>query len=239
MALTEFHTQFPGAVRWRVTPKGVEVEGSGVPRTPGNPTTVARIWTQYGEAINAAASRFGVPCAMIIATIVVESNGKADAMRTEPGYISDEATPNKVSPGLMQTLISTARGVMKDNSIDRAWLLDATNSIMAGTAVIASQKKMTQLDPPLAAAAYNSGGVYRQDGAANRWKLRQFPIGTGTYCDRYVPYLNDAVFMLTTAALRPTVDFGVLFGGGAIPVAPAVTGSAIASATGIIGGKDS
>lgn len=85
---------------------------------------------------------------MIIANIATESSGKADAARREPGYVSDRETPHRVSYGLMQTLISTARAAIGDSSIDRDYLLDPDGSIRAGTAYIAQQSKKTQFDPP-------------------------------------------------------------------------------------------
>src|SRR5207253_652812 len=118
-----------------------------------------------------------VPCALIVATICTESGGKADAVRLEPGYVSDEQTPHKVSPGLMQTLISTARETMQ-MSFDRSWLLQPGNSILAGSSYIARQASLTGFDPPLVAAAYNAGKLAYQNGGQNRWKLRRFPIGT-------------------------------------------------------------
>lgn len=38
--LDRFHEAFPGGVQWRLTPKGVELQGSGIERTPGKPSTV-------------------------------------------------------------------------------------------------------------------------------------------------------------------------------------------------------
>jgi hypothetical protein len=205
MALTNFHSHYEDGVRWRLTPNGVDIEDSGVERTAGAPATVRRIWEEYHEAINKTARRYEVPCALIIATIATESGGKADAVRLEPGYVSDEQTPHKVSPGLMQTLISTARDALQ-MSLDRDWLLRAANSIEAGTAYIASQSGNTNLDPPLVAAAYNAGKLAHQTGAQNRWKLRQYPIGTGKHCDRFGRFFNDAVFMLKQHSVKPQVD---------------------------------
>jgi hypothetical protein len=219
--LTQFHA-FRNGVRWRLTASGVEIEGSGVERTGGEPVTVTRIWQHYGKEINAAATEFNVPCALIIATIAVESGGKADAIRLEPGYVSDAATPGKVSPGLMQTLIATARSALPGEaaSIDREWLLVALNSIRAGTAFIRGQAGQTNLDPPMVAAAYNAGGLYHQDGPANRWKMRQFRIGTSEHCDRFVRFFNDAVAMLAGHATRPSVEYATLLGAAAPAPAP-------------------
>jgi len=210
-SLTEFHG-YRDSVRWRVVPAGVEIEGSGVERTRGVPATARRVWEAYAADINRAAKDKSVPCALVIATICTESGGKADALRLEPRYVSDEKTPNKVSPGLMQTLISTAREAVQ-MSLDRNWLLVAANSILAGTTYIAHQAKDTQLDPPLVAAAYNAGRLTHQPGAQNRWKLRQYPIGTGAHCDRFVRFFNDAVFLLQDHPTRPAVGLEALLRG--------------------------
>ena len=194
MGLDQYHGFGPG-IRWRLSTAGVDIEGSGVERTRGAPTTVSRVWDAYGGEIDRAAKQYRVPVPLIIATICTESGGKADAVRLEPGYVSDEQTPKKMSAGLMQTLLSTARNTMK-MSFGRDWLLVPGNSINAGTSYIAEQSSVTQLDPPLVAAAYNAGGLYQQDGAQNRWKLRQFPIGTSAHVDRFVKFYNDAMAVL-------------------------------------------
>jgi transglycosylase-like protein with SLT domain len=223
MSLQEFHRAFPGGVRWRLVAAGVDVEGTGVERTAGAPATVTRIWNTWSREINATARARRVPCALIVATIATESGGKADAVRLEPGYRSDAETPHKVSPGLMQTLISTAREAMR-LSCDRAWLLEPANSIEAGTAYIARQGRLTSLDPPLVAAAYNAGRLAEQTSEQNRWRLRQYPIGTGKHCDRFVRFFNDAVAVLATHAVPPAVGHAAVAAGEAPP--PKATTSA-------------
>jgi len=203
--LTRFHCAFPGGVRWRLTDLGVEIEHSGIERTAGEPSTVSNIWERFGESIDRWTAHYGVPCALIVATIATESKGDPGAMRIEPGYVSDDSTPNRISPGLMQTLISTARETLGDDGVDRAWLLDPGNSIHAGTAYIASQRARTDLDPPKVACAYNAGGVYKNDSTKNRWRMRQYPIGTSIHCDRFVRFFNDAVFALRTSRAQPSV----------------------------------
>lgn len=215
MALTDFHA-FRDSVRWRLTPAGVEIDGCGVERTRGAPTTVARVWEAYATEINRTARARRVPCALIVATICTESGGRADAVRLEPGYRSDEETPHRVSPGLMQTLISTA-GEALGRKVDRAWLLEPGNSIEAGTAYIARQARLTGFDPPLVAAAYNAGRLAHQPGPQNRWKLRQYPIGTGAHCDRFVRFFNDAVAVLGQHGVRPAVGLDGLLGGAPLP----------------------
>ena len=209
--LAEYH-RYRDSVRWRVTARGVAIERRGVERTPGPPVTVTRVWEAYSADVNAAAKKYGVPAHLIVATICTESTGRADAIRFEPRYVSDETTPHQVSPGLMQTLISTARGALGRPRIDRRWLFAPRNSIMAGTAYIASQAASTKYDPPLVAAAYNAGRLVYEGSAGNRWKLRQYPIGTSEHCDRFVKWLNDAAYVLARHRIRPAVGLEALIG---------------------------
>src|SRR3954452_17216217 len=209
--LKGFHG-FEDSVRWRVTPRGIAVEGKGVERTPGDPITVTHVWALYHNQINAAATRLGVPAQLILATICTESSGHADAIRLEPKFVSDAATPDQVSPGLMQTLISTARSALNDPGIDRKWLFVPGNSIMAGTAYIAGQATSTLLDPPLVAAAYNAGSLRHNASGRNRWKLVQYPIDSSEHCDRFVKWFNDACFALARHPIAPTIGLERLIG---------------------------
>lgn len=220
MSLTKWHG-FGESIRWRLTPDGVEIEGAGIERTRGAPITATRLWETWGEGIDRAAKRWRVPNALIIATIATESGGKADAVRLEPGYASDEKTPHRISAGLMQTLLSTASETLS-LCMDRTWLLQGENSIYAGTAYIARQARSTNLDPALVAAAYNAGGVYENNGAQNRWKMRQYPMGTSAHCDRFVKWFNDAAAVLKIHSRRPAVGIEVLLGsdGPALPTPP-------------------
>ncbi|MDX2646224.1 transglycosylase SLT domain-containing protein [Streptomyces sp. PA03-1a] len=210
MALSEYHG-FADSVRWRLVPEGVQIEGTGVERSKGRPASVTRVWKDYEPAIDEASRNHRVPVELIIATICTESGGHPDAVRLEPGYASDERTPNKVSVGLTQTLISTARDTMR-LSLGRDWLLVPGNAITAGTAYMALQARQTALDPPLVAAAYNAGRLAHQTGARNRWKLRQYPMGTGEHVDRFVRFVNDAVAMLAEHGARPSLTLASLLG---------------------------
>ncbi len=201
-SLLAFHSAFAGGVRWRLTRAGVEVEGAGIERTRGEPVTVRRVWVDYENSIDRWGARYGVPPELIVAAICTETRGSAGEIREERGYLSDAATPEKVSAGLMQTLISTARealaGEVAADEIGRRWLLAPDNSIRAGTAFIARQKPVTGFDPPKVACAYNAGGVYPESGPGNRWKMRQHPIGKSTHADRFVKWFND-FFSLTAS----------------------------------------
>jgi len=200
--LTALHNHNAG-VSWKLTADGVFVDGSGIERTSGSPTTVTRVWEQYHDPINASAAQYEVYCELVIAVICTESSGDPTSRRNEPGYVSDSTTPDRVSLGLMQTLISTARDALGDPAIDAQWLLQPENSIQAGTAYIRKQRSQTLLDPPKVACAYNAGGVHDNDGPTNRWKMRMYPIGTSAHCDRFVKWFNDVVAVLQTHPIRP------------------------------------
>ncbi len=204
--LTVNHGIF-GSVEWRLAEDGIRIADAGPEVTGGPPLTVRRVWEDFGVSISRWCGAFDVPVELILATICTETGGKPEALRTEPGYVSDEATPDRVSPGIMQTLISTAREALDDRNIDRDWLLVADNSIQAGTAYISQQRRKTDLDPPKVACAYNAGSVIRNDGPGNRWKMRQFPIGTSHHADRFVAWFNDAFRYFETLDSPPGNGF--------------------------------
>jgi len=192
--LKEPHT-YRDSIKWRLAHNGIIIE-DGRPETfGGKPKTVTRVWNDFRAPIEEWSRKFGVPVELIIATICTETRGDPAAVREEPGFISDEHTPNKVSPGLMQTLISTARDVLGDDTIDRQWLLAPQNSIRAGTALIVRQWKATHFDPPKVACAYNAGGVYYNGSKDNRWRMRQYPINSSEHADRFVKWFNECFVM--------------------------------------------
>ncbi len=200
--LTVNHGIF-GSVEWRLAADGIRIEDSTPEGTRGRPLTARRVWNAFGDSISHWCGEFDVPVELILATICTETRGNPEALRIEPGYVSDETTPHRISPGIMQTLISTAREALDDPRIDRDWLLVADNSIQAGTAYIGQQRRKTELDPPKVACAYNAGSVIRNDGPGNRWKMRQFPIGTSHHADRFVAWFNDAFRVFETLEAPP------------------------------------
>jgi putative peptidoglycan binding protein/transglycosylase-like protein with SLT domain len=205
--LCEPHSFHEGGCSWSLTPQGVSIDGEPPQGTAGEPETVRLVWREYGPSIVQWCTSAGVPVELVIATICTESRGRADAERLEPGYSSDRETPGRISLGLMQTLISTARDTLEMPEIDRAWILNPDNSIRAGTAYIAKQARVTGFDPPKVACAYNAGGVYLQTGANNRWKMRQFPIGESTHADRFVQWFNDCFRMFEADGGAPAMSF--------------------------------
>lgn len=207
-----------GGRRWRLSPEGLRLEGFvAPPRSSGRPETVTRCWRDFRAAFESCAAAYGVPVELLIATACTESGGRAGAIREEPGFVSDAATPHRVSPGMMQTLISTARDVLADASIDRVRLLDPATSIRAGAAMIRAQsmrrKLPTHFDPPLVAIAYNAGSLReRTDGVTDPWGMVQTMRGGHTHADAFSAFFNDcfAVFKDGDAPAALTPSFWAL-----------------------------
>ncbi|HZH45309.1 MAG TPA: peptidoglycan-binding protein [Roseococcus sp.] len=206
-----------GRQRWRLVATGISVEGEETPRrSPGAPRTAASCWAQHRAALEAAAQRFGVPVELLIATACTESGGRSGAVREEPGYLDDAATPHRVSPGLMQTLISTAREALGDRTLDRARLLDPMVSAMAGAAYIRRQARAARLptgyDPPLVAIAYNAGSLRPTRDATDPWGLVQTRRGGGSWhADSFAAFFGDALAVLRDQPPSPeTPCFGAL-----------------------------
>jgi hypothetical protein len=141
-ALTKSHN-FNGGVTWRLAKDGVRIGDAAPENTGGRPATVARVLEDYGDSIVRWAAHYLTPVELIVATICTETRGRAEALRTEPGYISDNETPHRVSCGLTQTLISTARECLVEDGaiVDRDWLFEPDNAIRAGAAYINQQRR--------------------------------------------------------------------------------------------------
>lgn len=181
---------------------------SCLPRTPGQPTTIRRIWAENKKWIEAASAEFGISEEMILAVIATESRGDKDAKRLEPS--------GKSSVGLMQTLTGTADAMVRgypehlrsyyvavdyggdllENEHD---LTAPQESIACGTAYLNDVNRRQSLgsDPVLMYAAYNSGTARP---GATFWGLVYYhdyakaPIVDAM--DTFVKWYNDAVFVL-------------------------------------------
>ena len=188
-------------------------------RTKGDPSTAWAALQDYGSAMREASRRFNVPVPVIFGMMAIEAKRQgADrshfnprSLRLEPGYVSDEKTPNKVSPGLMQTLISTAReanaksGLYWDcgrsgiERLTREDLFVPERSIMVGTAYMRMQidrKEPDEFgfdddDPVLLCSAYNAGSV--RETSSNPWHLMTYGADR---MDKFIAYHNDMVAVL-------------------------------------------
>jgi hypothetical protein len=129
----------------------------------------------------------------------------------------------RISPGLLQTLISTARETLPFlNAVDPTffaslgipnppgtagdflndWLLTGAHSVALGVAVLrkqASSRFPTFFDLPLVGAAYNTGQLDQINN--NRWGLRYF----GDYVETGGPVFNGGVNLFDGAAPPPVV----------------------------------
>ncbi len=202
--------RFKDSVSWQITEDGIVIDQKPPETTGGEPKTVRSVWQKFKDPVEEWSAKFGVPAELIIATICTESGGDPSALRKEPGYVSDDQTPGRISPGLMQTLISTARTTLADDGINRDWLLKPENSIRAGTGYIASQWTITGFDPPKVACAYNAGNIYYNESAANRWKMKQFPPNSCEHADRFVKWFNDCFVMFKKDQILSPLSFYAL-----------------------------
>lgn len=197
-----------GGREWRVTPEGIECRDPDgityVPRTRGEPWSVRRYLAYWREPLRTVAEEERVPISLLLMVIATE-NGPARVegtqvrykqIRAEPGYVSDEDTPHRISVGPCHLLISTARDVMDDPEIDRSWLSDVGHNLRACGRYIRWQRRMTGLDPIKVAAAYNAGGLYRalpgESSLGNAWHLRTY----GEHLDRAAAWYGDAAAVL-------------------------------------------
>jgi len=206
--LNEFHAKFPGGVRWRVGMQGLEIEGLGLVLPGAAVQQRAKHYTDlYAPLFGKVSNDKRVPFELLAACALTEGAPihPETSIREEPGYISDEETPSRISAGFCQLLISTARSVMHNPKIDRAWLINPTNSLEACASYLLQLKPITGFDPVYAACAYNAGGLYQEALPGNRWRLRQYPRGTGAHANRFTENFN-AVMSLTTNGL-PNIDY--------------------------------
>lgn len=198
-ALKQEHRRYVDGCSWRVTAAGVEV--AGAPLVTDNDqydAVVRRVWQAFSQPLSTVlgpGSACRVPVELVIACICAESNGKPTAKRLEPGCdtANPARTPHRISIGLMQTLLSTAREALRKPDLPLDDLLVPEISIRAGATYIWRQGRLTGFDPPLVAAAYNAGGLYYNASNTNRWRLRQYPLGTSAHVDRYVHFFNAAM----------------------------------------------
>lgn len=199
--LKKSHRRYADGCSWRLDASGVVI-GDATAASPVSSADLVLVQRVRNEFAQPIATTIGpgqgcmpVPVELIIATICTESSGNPRAKRLEPGCdtVDPERTPHRISIGLMQTLLSTAREARSMPSLRLDDLLIPKESIAAGAAYIWRQARITRFDPPLVAAAYNAGGVYYNSSPQNAWRLRQYPIGTSKHVDRFVRFFNAAM----------------------------------------------
>lgn len=188
-------------------------------RTKGRPLTAWHALYDFGAALGEASERFDVPIPVLFAMMAIEasrvpgdrSHLDPRSIREEPGYISDEKTPHRVSPGIMQTLISTARDmnararlyVDEDGELElltREDLFVAERSITLGAAymrwqidrVEPDEQGFAPDDPVLLCAAYNAGSV--RETTRNTFHLLTY--GGESRVEKYIAFHNDMLAIM-------------------------------------------
>lgn len=179
---------------------------TGLLRSLGEPSTMRLLRAQYGDAIKAASERFQLPESWIAAMVTIEAGrvGKSLEMdrfslRDEDGraFAHYESRPNRVSAGLMQTLLATAREMAKrydlqaefagaNQEIDVGHLCVPATSLLLGAAYMRNRADRFGFDPVLLVGAYNAGGVY--DDKKSLWRIRTYGE---TRIPKFVAYHND------------------------------------------------
>lgn len=198
----QYQSRF-GGVAWATDFDGVYVEFEGLQRTPGEPITMRRLYQQWGAQLHSAAIASGVPVALLMMTLATESGMQwkegrftYPALRKEPGYLSDEETPHRISFGPMHVLLSTYRAVMGAPTATRDEASDFMNNVVAGALYIKDTHHWHNFDPVLVAATYNAGGVYNASSKDskyhNRWHIRAY----GNHLDRAARWYGDALAVL-------------------------------------------
>ena len=215
MRLTEYHAKFPGGIRWRITLEGVELEGQGLLRhnTSMHERGLAMLG-QYAAEFADVSREFAVPVELPIACALTQSAiGPERYVRRDPGYVSDDATPDLISAGVCRMPLWMARFFLKDSKIDHNWLLIPRNALRACAAYIRFNRATlrTGWDPVLVACAFNACGLYEDKSPGNRWRLRQYSalfystpgarVVSTTYADGFSQYF---------CAARQLVDDGLL-----------------------------
>lgn len=102
---------------------------------------------EFDYAINPASAQYGVPVALIKATIAVESGFNPAAInRNDPGY----------AWGLMQMIPATAKGLGYTGPME-ALLTNPTLAITLGTRLLAENLQRAKGSIPDSVSAYNGG----------------------------------------------------------------------------------
>lgn len=195
---------------WRLTPEGVVTLQDGAERswrTPGAPRTMRTYLAAWRDELLDAVEQERVPLALLLMTVATE-NGPASIegtlvrhpYRKEPGYVSDGETPSRISVGPCHPLISTAREVMGDPSIDRLWLSVVGNNLRTAARYIRKSWDRHDGDPILVAAVYNAGSIRRS--SENPWRLRSH----GNHLDRAASWYGDACAAILEAHDLVTLD---------------------------------
>lgn len=104
----------------------------------------------FEYTVRQAASAYGVPVALIKATIKQESDWKPSAYRREPAH-------NDASWGLMQVMLGTAKEVTKNKDLTASQLMQPEFNIYVGTKFLGQLLKKYGGNLKHVIASYNAG----------------------------------------------------------------------------------
>lgn len=191
----------------------VVTDADGCIRTRGEPLTMRRLIADYGDLISCAAETFGVDAPTICAMIGIEALKLRGSVSFDPFSLRDEdgehfrdieSRPGRVSAGLMQTLLRTARQMADKHNLTTSFagtvdrlelghLCVPEISIYLGTAYLADRDEACccEGDPILLVGAYNAGGLYRTN--RNPWRIRTHQADR---IPKFAAYYNDVLEVL-------------------------------------------
>jgi len=173
-------------VNWHISREGFVVLADGT-RPMGSRIFARSCFLQFANSFRRWATAYSkeLKVAHLVATAITESGCSE---------IEGLGSVDNKSTGLMQMTGYTCADILRAYGgrplTERACLekmaKDPDFSVQLAAAYIArpQQVKMTELDPPKVAAAYNAGGLYFDP--KNQWRLRS----TGNHIDRFVAAYN-------------------------------------------------
>lgn len=170
--------KFPGGLRWRMTPEGVELEGRGfLAYSAKMLEATSAFFAQSADALAFASKEWEVPVELLTACAMTQSQGdpaKKFVWRSF-GYFGDSSTPQLIAAGACRMRVSDVQSLMCDKTLDRFWLADVGNALRAAAAMIRSNYRCVEMswDPVIVACAFNAGGLYEEKSPDNIWRLRQ------------------------------------------------------------------
>lgn len=183
--------------------------GDGALRTKGEPLTMRTLFAEHGQAVEQAADYFHLASSWVAGMVSIEAarmpgsrSFNVFSLRDEDGrdLAGYRRRPSRVSAGLMQTLMSTARYVAshydlrlefdgEPQKLDLGDLCVPARSLMLGAAYMRYQAdEACGEDPVKLVAAYNAGGIYETD--RNPWNLRTYGRNR---IPKFIAYHNDAL----------------------------------------------
>ena len=173
---------------WTIDPNGFVLLADGQ-RPMGSRIFARSCYLQHSDSFRRWAGAYAQnPVAHLVATAITESgcsemsalgsvDGKSTGLMQVTGYTCQFLLP------LLGMRPMTEKECMSKMADDT----DFSIKLAAAYITTPAQLKLTDLDPPKVAAAYNAGGLYFDPG--NSWRLRS----TGNHIDRFVSAYNAYV----------------------------------------------